>query len=1335
MAQAEAATVEPLTVHVPLEELSHVSPDTPLDDEAAPLKRNYELRQLALESLWQSDGAMASTGHGAKGEKSSVDEFVDHMASIKKADADALADLSSAHYGCYTSSKLEKALSKSHWELLTAHVKDIVKANPALRDVFSSDMTQHFTFQETVLPRLDVVTLTNDDSGKLPLTFSDNGLNEAATEIFKQFFRTDRCNPVFPVQVLRILSKAHASLATPAFGVASGARLLYIDGIPIVELHLRWVNSLLKDYLFDAKMKPTQELIAELLSPTNLVTAFLSSQERGSEMQLGFASKEMLDRDQVRESAMLFHTEGANTKDEPPICFHPYTPEDVEVIVKAARGKAVGTRKVNMWLQDAVIMPSKFLDEAPSAFTITPLPPTEGPLRQYRVVLTCVADVDRVVSLFQGEDDDALAFLTLSEDGIKAFAGTDNTMQLAAVEMSPVFRPALLADSLMYLIENSTHALPLTFSFMPSESYATEDDVLVSCSRTYCSMLVARMLRNAVKGMSNMSNYNKTANQRVNGDSASRDVFTAHLPVSFSVEKTPFEFAAVKKLFWDEMHGQSPRCLSSCLPSDILRALRAKEPSTPFELFAAHQLGVEEQRKEEIDLLLKETNELGYHEVLNLRQTVARDKSVVLSSLSGNLRIQSTSPAGCLEQLNVLRCDRLSKYLANHPTLSSVTLCELETWFAAITLELKKASIRRAALRRNVGEQSGKWSREYSIAVLVKELIEEDMNREITSLRHQNAANTLIDRCHVEWGGAPASNVVHFTVMTTQAIADRYVSLKKTLKVAAGCASRGLVDNVRFIDSTKYITNRTLGIEGSVAQQKHLRCEYLAAGVALELFSNISYHGYRPITCHTLRVSSPGHRTSEMRCSVVLRFDSSVLDLAPLLTSTTADFPPMLSRPESWAETNKAYAEFQSNGATLPTSPYLTMRAPLLRSGSESAWLTNSLLQTCVPSVYKTPFVESLDYINSVKWQVSDVAISHLVRVKGRGEDFGDKLRGGYVPILPQPPVHKTLKSMGVWHQACEEMKGKITDRKQAVESGAQVLDLIRRFRSTDDMEHIHLPCNCDFRGRAYPMHTGLNYQASDFVRSSLVFAEKRPITKSGVNHLKIHAANLMGLDKKSFDERIKWCDDNVEEIIKMRDRPYGDDALWRKADKPLLGYVVLCELADALCHSQGIENFETGVPIHVDGSCNGLQHYSAMSLHPKGAATANLSKKTWAESPSDIYTTVLEVVKAKNLAIIEEPSSPIAELATRTHPFLARKTVKQSVMTNVYGVTNLGMRDQVLGQLHPLNESLKKAYTTQQLGEMANHITKLIVMSLTDVFQGAMEIQAWFKVCRHPSR
>ena len=96
-------------------------------------------------------------------------------------------------------------------------------------------------------------------------------------------------------------------------------------------------------------------------------------------------------------------------------------------------------------------------------------------------------------------------------------------------------------------------------------------------------------------------------------------------------------------------------------------------------------------------------------------------------------------------------------------------------------------------------------------------------------------------------------------------------------------------------------------------------------------------------------------------------------------------------------------------------------------------------------------------------------------------------------------------------------------------------------------------------------------------------------------------------------------------------------------------------ELTNAL-KSGDPEAFPSCLPIHQDGTCNGLQHYAALGGDSKGAKQVNLDVT---DRPSDVYTHVAEMVEAVIKRDIEERDDKYAKMLAGK---VARKVVKQTV-------------------------------------------------------------------------
>lgn len=95
-------------------------------------------------------------------------------------------------------------------------------------------------------------------------------------------------------------------------------------------------------------------------------------------------------------------------------------------------------------------------------------------------------------------------------------------------------------------------------------------------------------------------------------------------------------------------------------------------------------------------------------------------------------------------------------------------------------------------------------------------------------------------------------------------------------------------------------------------------------------------------------------------------------------------------------------------------------------------------------------------------------------------------------------------------------------------------------------------------------------------------------------------------------------------------------------------------ELTEALA-SEDPHAFMSSLPVHQDGTCNGLQHYAALGGDDRGARQVNLSA---GDRPSDVYTHVGNMVEK----LLDEDIKKGEKYAIMLKGKIARKVVKQTV-------------------------------------------------------------------------
>jgi DNA-directed RNA polymerase len=148
-----------------------------------------------------------------------------------------------------------------------------------------------------------------------------------------------------------------------------------------------------------------------------------------------------------------------------------------------------------------------------------------------------------------------------------------------------------------------------------------------------------------------------------------------------------------------------------------------------------------------------------------------------------------------------------------------------------------------------------------------------------------------------------------------------------------------------------------------------------------------------------------------------------------------------------------------------------------------------------------------------------------------------------------------------------------------------------------------------------------------------------------------------------------------------------------------------------------------TGVPVHMDGSCNGLQHYAALGRDVAGAAEVNLIN---AEQPSDPYRSVAERLQVIMDGMSRDESNPQQQqLAKFLTSRIGRKVVKQTVMTSVYGVTFIGARAQIHRQLVDLTRG-EPNVSEDMLFKCSGLLARETLNALAQTFSGAQAVMTW---------
>ncbi|KAI9908787.1 hypothetical protein PsorP6_003037 [Peronosclerospora sorghi] len=448
----------------------------------------------------------------------------------------------------------------------------------------------------------------------------------------------------------------------------------------------------------------------------------------------------------------------------------------------------------------------------------------------------------------------------------------------------------------------------------------------------------------------------------------------------------------------------------------------------------------------------------------------------------------------------------------------------------------------------------------------------------------------------------------------------------------------------------------------------------------------------------------------------------------------TARYLPMLVPPRPWTGV--------VNGG------YLKLRTKIMRQ-RDTAWQMDCVQRGDIDEILKT-----LNLMAEVPWVINKEVLNVILQIWEDGGNFGDLPTRTDIP-LPDPNSPEFAKNPSMYYKNVHKIEQLNREFHSLRCDTLYKLQVAEEFK---DEPELYFPYNLDFRGRVYPIPPNLNHLGSDLSRSLLIFRDRKPLGEHGLRWMKIHLANVFGVDKCSFDERVAFAEAHRDQILASARNPLGegDCAWWKGADYPFLALGVCFELKRAL-ESPDPTKYMSNIPIHQDGSCNGLQHYAALGRDRTGGAQVNLVPGA---RPNDVYMGVAAQVLAKvehdaalNVpsvekvqASLEGTSGPrriellklLDDARRKKHAqFLTgnitRKVVKQTVMTSVYGVTYIGARKQIAARLH--ESFLTKGHIMDdtledEIYHASCYCAELTMGSMVDLFTSARNIMEWLAKC-----
>lgn len=443
-------------------------------------------------------------------------------------------------------------------------------------------------------------------------------------------------------------------------------------------------------------------------------------------------------------------------------------------------------------------------------------------------------------------------------------------------------------------------------------------------------------------------------------------------------------------------------------------------------------------------------------------------------------------------------------------------------------------------------------------------------------------------------------------------------------------------------------------------------------------------------------------------------------------------FCPMVVKPSNWTD--------------LYTGGYigvLQKHTMLLRLNDLSSPYTKQYIKRLSQANISNT-LKALNAIQSTPWHINTTvleALEHVIKCGGG--------RAG-IPLMNTDDVKPKLLTNTPSAEELEtykkHMRAFIRREKQRQSHILRLLSNLALAKDFSKYDNIYFPHNMDFRGRIYPIPS-FNPQGDDMTKGLLAFSNAPCLTHNEqLKWLYVTGANLAGVDKVSYDDRIKWVADNRSAILACAEHPLDVD-WWQQQDEPFQ-FLAFClqykSATDYLAsHNNNISGWVCSLPIAFDGTCSGLQHFSAILRDSVGGQAVNLID---ADKPQDIYGVVAHKVNcilkvdAQTGTLDEETAGKFEEtylkLGTRTMAQawlsygVTRKVTKRNVMTLAYGSKQYGFRQQLLEDIiqPDIDENEDMSIFKSNASQYATYLAKLIWEAVGTTVVKAVEGMDWLQ-------
>jgi len=443
-------------------------------------------------------------------------------------------------------------------------------------------------------------------------------------------------------------------------------------------------------------------------------------------------------------------------------------------------------------------------------------------------------------------------------------------------------------------------------------------------------------------------------------------------------------------------------------------------------------------------------------------------------------------------------------------------------------------------------------------------------------------------------------------------------------------------------------------------------------------------------------------------------FDDYVTKQCELVSFTQPTMRPFVEPPLNWVKRGKdVYGAFHT--------PAIQHLFPFIKTKGKKQ-------RKFVQGNFPTKHIQAVNHLQKTVWRVNQPVYEVIQESLAKGF-YTEFLPRYFILERPQYPERlanlpreqwsdRDKEDVRTWKMECKIIAAKNKQNAVDVVLIQQSLQMARELMD----QPIWYPYNCDFRGRIYCGSASLSPQGPDHIRALIHFAEGKPLTRRGLIWLAIHGANKYGVDKVNHVAQVQWVADNKENIRAVVNDPLSDQSreFLGNADKPFQ-FLAFCYEWDR-CNYGTDPTALSYIPVGLDSSCNGIQHYAALLLDQRGGIAVNLAPS---DKPQDIYT---EVTEAFRRLLKENEHEPMAKLWLNSE--FDRKLSKVPVMTLPYGSTLHTCRMHIRNWVKENPGAFNAEIDGTKQWEAAVYAAPIMWRAIKEEIVSAREGMVWLKEC-----